>query len=418
MSRTLLSNARLIDGLHPAQPDSTVIVDGDRIAFAGPTAGAGAVEPGDRVLDCAGLSVMPGMVSGHFHSTYHMIELPLMPPIGLERPPAYQAYVAAHNARLALESGVTSVVGANEAWDIDPSLAEAIADGFVVGPRVIAGSRELITSADSNDVVPWYWESAAVSAARICNTPDEFRRAVREEIKRGAQIIKLFASGGHGVTLGADISAITPAELGAAVEAAHRLGKRARAHVASKAGIMMCVEAGVDVIDHGDGMDDECLKALVECGMIWVPSIHGTYNVLVEMGDADPVGGFRSEYAQDFRKTCEMIVSAVEAGVLICLGDDYGGRIIPHGTYGRELGVYARSTGVDALEIVRWATVNGGILVGDQDLGTLTAGAVADVVIVDGDPLEDLDVLADVSNIRAVMRDGRLLVDNLGTPTA
>src|SRR6478609_6712984 len=117
MGRIVFTNANLLDGENPAKPDSSVVVEGNRIIQVGN--GQVETQADDRVIDLGGKTLMPGLVTGHYHSTYHNVSVPLMPPLGLESPPAYQAYVAAHNVGLALKCGITSVVGANEAWDID-----------------------------------------------------------------------------------------------------------------------------------------------------------------------------------------------------------------------------------------------------------------------------------------------------------
>jgi imidazolonepropionase-like amidohydrolase len=413
MARTVFKNANLLDGNHPAKPDSTIVVEGNRITIVA----SGSVDStaDDKEINCTGLTVMPGMVTGHYHSTYHKLVNEYMPPLGLDYPPAYQALIGAYNVRLALEAGFTAVVGANASSDVDASLVQGIAEGLIVGPRVVAASRELITSSDSNDLIPWWWDSQSLtSGTRICNGPEEFRRGVRDEIKRGAEMIKLFASGGHGVRLPVDLCPLTQEELNAAVETAHSLGKRARAHVASKRGLMMCFEAGIDVIDHGDEIDDECIKIMAEREIPWIPSIHGIFRVLELMGDADPKTGFKSEFGRIFRRTAETIPAAVEGGVKVCLGDDYGSTVLAHGAYGRELGMFGQWVGVPPLEIIRWATVNGGALVGLDDLGRIEQGALADIVVVNGNPLDDLDLLGDVENIRVVMRDGRVWIDRLG----
>jgi imidazolonepropionase-like amidohydrolase len=408
MSRIILTHANLLDGEHPAKPDSTVVIEEGRISGVDPVLIEQAAD--DQVIDCTGRSVMPGMVQGHYHSTYRGVTAQLTPPLGLENPPAYQAYVAAENVRIALVCGFTSVVGANEAWDIDPSLARAVEERLVLGPRVVAGSRELITSADSNDIVPWWYEARALGGVRICNGPDEFRRAVREEVKRGAEIIKMFATGGHGVRLSSDTSSITRSEFQAAVEAAHSLGKRVRAHVASKRAIMTCLEVGVDVLDHADGLDEECLRACAEAGTIVIPSLFSHY-LLVNSADAtDPVLGTSSELARNLKSMIDVLPTAVEAGVRVCLGDDYGSFLIPHGEYGRELQVYVEAASIPALEVLRWATVNGGALVGLDNLGRIEEGAIADVLVVQGDPSTDISVLADRRNIHVVISNGEVLV--------
>lgn len=420
MTRTVFIHANVLDGEHPAKPDCTVVVEGGRVTSV--AVGAATIEPGDRVIDCTARTLMPGMVQGHFHSTYLDERMTMMPPIGFARPPAYQAYAAANALNKMLRCGWTSVVAANTSFDVDASLAAAVADGLVVGARIVPGGRELITTADSNDVVPWWWESQMNPYARICDGPDEFARAARAEIKRGAEIIKLYATGGHAVRLSSDYSSITRAEMRAAVDAAHALGKRVRAHVASKAGIIACIEAGVDILDHGDGLDDECIAAIVEKGIIWLPSVHVLLRLMEAVDGVDtealarrgyviPETGFQSDWAKQFRATCDVIPAAVEAGVKICLGDDYGAGIMPHGSNGREPAVYV-DAGIPALEVLKWATVNGGELVGLEGLGRLEEGAIADIVVVNGDPSVDIHLLADVENILGVMRDGELYFDD------
>lgn len=417
MGRTVFTNANLLDGEHAAQPASTVTVEGDRITqvVAGASRNGNVADNGghvdiqqdDQVIDCSGLTLMPGMTQGHYHSTYHNVTVPIMPPLGLESPPAYQAYVAMHNAGLALRCGYTSVVGANEAWDIDPSLKQAIADGLVVGPRVVPGCREIITTADSNDVTPWYWEAHGFAGTRTADGADEFRKAVRDEIRRGAEVIKVFVTGGHGVRLSRDTSSITDAELFAAIEAAHNLDARVRAHVCSRKGVLRCLEAGVDIIDHGDGIDDECIERMAAQNVCYEPSVFSHQIICELMGDTN----YESEYGQVMRDTCAALPKCVEAGVVINLADDYGSSIQPHGSYGKEPQFYHEFAGIDTLEILKWATINGGKLVGLEDLGRVQEGWLADIILVNGDPSQDLRVLGDPENIVAVMRDGTVWVD-------
>jgi len=410
MGRIVFTNANVLDGENPAKPDSTVVVEDGRIVQVANGNGT-VVETGpeDRVIDCSGLTLIPGMTQGHFHSTYNNVTVPIMPPLGLESPPAYHAYVAAHNVGLALKCGYTSVVGANEAWDIDPSLWQAIQDGLVVGPRVIAGCREIITTADSNDVTPWYWESHGFAGTRTADGPDEFRKAVRDEIRRGAEVIKLFVTGGHGVRLSRYTSSITNEELFAACEATHNLGKRVRAHVCSKEGVLRCLDAGVDIIDHGDGIDDECIERMAEQQVCYEPSVFSHQIVAELMGDTN----YEGEFGQVMKATCAALPKCVEAGVIINVADDYGSSIQPHGSYGKEPGFYHDFTGIDMLEILKWATVNGGKLVGLDDLGRIEEGYIADIVVLNGDPSEDIHLLGDTDNILAVMRDGTIWIDNL-----
>jgi imidazolonepropionase-like amidohydrolase len=419
-NRTCFINANLLDGEHPAKPGSSVVVEGNRIATV--TTEALTPQPGDVVIDCAGRTLMPGMTSGHFHPTYRDVTSALMPPLGYERSPAAHAYVAADSAVKAIRAGVTTVVGANCPWDIDPALRDAIEEGILIGPRLIPCSRDLITTGDSNDTTPRWWDSNALGGVRLCDGPEEFRKAVRDEIQRGAEMIKLYPTGGHGVRLSGDTLSLSREELHAAVEAAHGLGVRVRAHVASKAALMRCLEEGVEIIDHGDGLDDECIKAMVETNAFLLPSVHGFSTLVDEFTDEDLQGDtlarMGGQYdvlkaaAQGFRAMCEVLPAAMEAGVRICLGDDYGGAGLPHGSYGKEPAVFVKYASIPPLEVLRWATVNGGLLFGREDLGRVEEGFLADMIVVNGDPTEDINVLGDTDNIHTVMRVGKLLVHN------
>lgn len=403
MSRTILTNANLLDGDHPAKPDSTVVVDGSTIASV--TSGPVEVRPGDDVHDLGGRTLMPGMTSGHFHTTYHNVG-GTQQPFGLEQPPAYQAYQALKNAQIALRCGFTSVVGASAAFDIDASLAAAINDGLVDGPRICPASRDLIATADSNDTIPWWWDAHGMGVIRVCDGPHEFRKAVRDEVKRGARIIKLYVTGGHGVLLPKHTVSLALDELHAVVDAAHGRGARVRAHVAHKQAILDCVAAGVDIIDHADGMDEECIDVLAGAGTFVLPSLYLPLKIMQMMGDEpDKAMGFTTETGHDFAAMCAMLGRAAEAGVQLCVGDDFGAAPTPHGDYAKEMALYVRYAGVPALEVLRWATRNGGALFGRPDkLGTIEPGKYADLVVVDGDPSVDIELLD--GGVAAVMKNG------------
>ncbi|MGQ0803933.1 MAG: amidohydrolase family protein, partial [Actinomycetota bacterium] len=281
MGRLIFTGANLLDGEHPARPGTTVVVEGNRITSVGE--GDVAAGPDDRVLDLAGRTLMPGMVTCHFHATYD--ELGAKPaPFGLEQPPAYQALVAARNVETALRCGCTGVVSAGAPHDIDASLKRAIDDGVIAGPRFVPGSRDVSTTGHANDNAPWYWELQAWGAIRRVDGPDEVRRAVRDEIKRGAEIIKLFVTGGHGVMAPREQMEMTRDELTAAIETAHERGALIRGHIANKQALLMAVEAGIDVVDHGDELDTEGIAALAETGTFLVPSVFFPKTLAEQMG--------------------------------------------------------------------------------------------------------------------------------------
>ena len=173
----------------------------------------------------------------------------------------------------------------------------------------------------------------------------------------------------------------------------------------------MAVEAGVDVIDHGDDMDDECIAALVETGTFLAPSVLFPKTFLEHLGSGL---GFTDRMRADLDHTLGVLPQANAAGVKLVVGDDYGAVGFAHGRYAEELEVYVRDAGVPALEVLRWATKHGAELMGRADeLGTIAEGKLADVLVVDGDPLEDIAVLQDRDHLLAIVKDGVLEKDDL-----
>jgi imidazolonepropionase-like amidohydrolase len=403
MSITGYTNARLIDGIQPPREASTVVVDGARIVEIGTVI----TTPTDRQVDLAGRTLMPGMFTCHFHATYHELGSQANVPYGDEYPPSYLALIAAKNLQTALSWGYTSVVGAGGSHHVEPGVARAIEDGLVEGPRFWPSSRELSTTGHSNDNVPWYWGMHASGAVRLCDGPDQFRLGVREEIKRGAQVVKIFLTGGHGTTAPKDRVELTRDELAAAISAAHDRGVLVRAHVVNKAAIMMALELGIDIVDHCDEMDDEVIAALVETNTSVVPSLYFPKHFLEMFGSG--LGFAADQIRADLERMCTAIPRAQAAGVRLVLGDDYGAVGFAHGAYGGELRLYADVVGVAPLDLIGWATRNGAELVGAaEDLGTIAEGKLADMLVLDGDPSVDIGVLANQPPL-AVIKAGKVV---------
>jgi imidazolonepropionase-like amidohydrolase len=405
MTKLVLTRARLIDGVRPAVDDATVVVEDQRIAEV--TTGPVATGPEDQVVDLAGRTLMPGMFTCHFHSTYHELGSQPNVPYGDEYPPSYLALLSAHNLNTALRLGYTGVVGAGGSHHVEPGVGRAIEDGLIPGPRFWPSSRELSTTGHSNDGVPWHWNMPAPGAVRICDGAEAFRLGVREEIKRGAKVIKLFVTGGHGTSSPKHRMEMTPEELAAAIDAAHQRGVLIRGHLVNKRAIMIALGLGIDIVDHCDEMDDEVIAALVETGAFVVPSLYFPKHFLETFGSGL---GFAAEaIAADLEHMYATIPKAQAAGVRFVLGDDYGAVGFPHGTYGGELRLYCEHAGVSPLDVIGWATANGAELVGrSNDLGTVEAGKLADLLVVDGDPSVDIAVLADRAPA-AVLKAGRVV---------
>ena len=409
MTRLALTGARLLDGIHPAVGNATVVLDGARIAEIGVGAPQGTV---DQSVDLAGRTLMPGMFTCHFHSTYDELGSKPNMPYGDEYPPSYLALLSARNLATALRCGYTSVVGAGTAHEVDGGVKRAIKDGLITGPRFWASSRELSTTGHSNDGVPWHWGMPSSGAVRLCDGADSFRLGVREEIKRGADVIKLFVTGGHGTTAPKDQIELSRAELAAAIDAAHQRGALIRGHLVNKPAILMALELGIDIVDHCDALDDDIIAALVETGATVVPSLHFPKQFLETYGAGL---GFSAEAIQgDLDHMYAMIPKAQAAGVRFVLGDDYGAMGFPHGSYGGEMRLYVEHAGITALDVIGWATRNGAEMVGRADeLGTVEVGKLADLIVVDGDPSADIGVLADAEPL-AVLKGGKVVSGSLG----
>ncbi len=414
MTRIIFKGANLIDGTNPPQSNQTVVVEGERIVAVG-KGKAPASTPEDRVVELGGKTLMPGMISCHFHSSYH--DITIQPePLGVERPAGYLALVAAKNLRTALDCGFTGIVSAGAiSDDIDGQLKMAIDEGIIEGPRLLAGSRGLDTVGGYTDTQKWWWHLGNRGAQRFCDGPDEFRKAVRDEIKRGADVIKIFPSGGHGVPESATGLGLARDELQAVVDAAHQRGKLVRAHCAWRHVILECVRAGVDVIDHGDEIDAQCIEAMIEAGSFLVPSMFFVQQLLGDSGGlAMATAEQMAPVQRQFDNMCKMLPQAHAAGVKCVIGDDYGIIVLPHGRYAEELEFYVKTVGLPPLDVIRWATANGAELMGRaHELGQIKPGYLADLLVVDGDPSVDIAVLQDREKLRAILKDGHFVKDAL-----
>jgi imidazolonepropionase-like amidohydrolase len=411
MARLILTNALLIPGDAPPRPATTILVEGERIAAVMRDADAPAPEPQDRVVDLGGRAVMPGMVSCHHHAGYHRIgAMPL--PVGFEAPPAYLALAGGRSMRKLIEAGYTGAVGAGNGFAMDASLKLAIQDGLIPGPRLMPCGRGLSTTGFSLDFQqPWFWKGPTIDV-RCCDGADEFRKGVREEIKEGAEIIKLYSTGGHlSVTPGTQME-MTREELDACIQAAHAHGAKIRAHVSNPQAVIETIEAGIDVVDHADFLDEAGIDAFLKSGVFFVPSLRLAIESL-RNGFAQGTPGEMEAEMEHMRR---MVPLANAAGVRMVLGDDYGVTIMDHGQQAEEPAFYAKEIGIPPLDVIRWATKNGAELMGrGHELGTIEAGKLADLLVVDGNPLDDMGLLTDNANLLAIVKGGAFFKDELAT---
>src|ERR1700733_3008154 len=211
MGRTFFRRANLIDGRTAPKKNSTVVVEDRRITAVGTNGDAAKPSANDVVYDLAGRSLMPGMVQCHYHVAYDNIGS--LFDLDMKHPPTMLTLIAAKNAELLLGSGFTGAVGAGTLHNIDVTLKRAINQGMIPGPRFMAGGRDVVTTGDSVDFHPSWWKLQMEGLALICDGPDEFRKAVRDEIKQGVDMIKLYPTGGRGLAWPAALITTAPEQM-------------------------------------------------------------------------------------------------------------------------------------------------------------------------------------------------------------
>ena len=406
MARIFFQRANLIDGLNRPQANATVVVEGERIVAVGSNGDAPTPTAEDIVYDLNGRSLMPGMVQSHYHVAYDNIRS--LFELDMKHSPTMLTLIAAKNAELLLRCGFTGAVGAGAIHNIDVTLRDAINNGLIEGPRFLACGRDVVTTGDSVDFHPSWWRLGMEGLGHVCDGPEEFRKAVRQEIKEGVDIIKLYPTGGHGLSWPADVMTMTLEEMKAASEAAHERGRKIRGHIISKRGILAGLDAQLDVIDHCDMMDDECIERLARQNTFVVPSLYFPYMAVEEKrrtGLSNWAGV--DEMERGLENSYRVLPKAQAAGVKFVIGDDFGTAAMPHGQYARELEAYVKGAGIPALEVIKWATHNGAELLGmKDDLGTIAAGKIADLLVVNGNPAVDITLLQDRKNLDVVMKGG------------
>ena len=372
-------------------------------------AGAG---PDDTVTvhDLKDMAVLPGLIDGHVHLTHE--SNPRQRLEAVELSDADRALMAAAHARATLMAGFTTVrdVGAG-GGDAIFALRDAAARGLVPSPRIYASGATISVTGGHGDGTQGYRDDVAATmrSGGVCDGPDSCRAAVREQVRRGADHIKLTATGGVlSNTATGTGQQFTDEELSAIMETAHAMGRRVTAHAHGKDGIEAALAAGVDSIEHGTYLDARTARAFRQTGAYLVPTILAGVTVAAWADDPDTyLTPFQQEKSREVGpKMLDMARRAHEAGVPIAFGTDSG--VSRHGENAREFALLVEA-GMTPAEAIRAATVAGAENLGRSDmLGTIEPGKRADLIGVDEDPLADVAALMDVD---FVMKDGVVYKD-------
>ncbi len=389
----VLWNARLLGARDPV---FLSIADG-HIADIG--AAGGDAPPGAIELD--GRTVLPGLVDAHTHVASDASRSPgFGPPAELKgeepRPRELGWFVLAKTARALLDGGVTTVRDVGSYDDEAIVLRRAVELGLVDGPRILSCGRIISATAPGGVIFG--------SMYREADGPDDMRKAVREQIRRGADFVKIMATGARSVVReDPEPAQLTRDEVRAVVDEAHRMGLRVAAHAEGLGGARLAVEEGVNTIEHGLSLHraPELLAEMAERGIVLVPTL-STFHDLAERFTSDFSPVLVEQAKRQLEEAYETLIAAHAAGVTLAMGFDSG----PPGANALEL-VRMVEGGIDALAGITAATRGSALALGLDGVGALERGLVADVLVVSGDPLDDVRVLTRPEEIWLVLKDGR-----------
>ena len=409
--RTYLKNARLIDGTGaPAVAGAALVIEGDTIVHAGPLAAADAPGADARVVDVAGKTVIPGLVEAHIHLSYNNVKA--IADLDLNCPPEYSTLVSAKNAELALQCGYTAARSAGSVHAVDVALKRAINEGLYPGPRLLAAGRDICATGGMADWNPSYLKLGMEGLAIIADGPEQIRAAVRRVIKDGADVVKCYV-GGDALLPHTPISDCTYTldEVRTLVDEAHMRGRMVSAHVRGERSSEVAAQAGVDSIEHATYANDDTLRRIADQGLFLVPGLRYLYSIIENgprFGITEDVIG-PSGLRDEIKQAADTYRRARDLGIRMCPGGDFGFAWCPHGEYAKDIQVFVDVIGFTPMEAIVAATRHGAELMRMQDrIGTLVPGKLADLVIVDGDPLRDITVLQARSRL-TVMKGGRFI---------
>ena len=410
MANTLFTNVRIIDGTGAQPYAGEVLIQGNRISRIGRGARSLPVA-GVTVIDAAGATLMPGMTEAHTHLGWtNSKTLDAIQKIPHEEHTLW----AAQMAKLYLDHGWTSCVGAATPKPrLDCVIREAINSGQIPGPRYLAASQEITVSGSLGDDLLPHLPFRELSFGCIVDGPEEMRKAVRMFLKYGVDSIKLNLSGDNLVP-GADALTnwMSDEEVAIAARETKVRGKRLSSHARSSESVKQSMRHGIDVIYHASFADEEALD-MMEAAKDRIFVAPGLSVIIRLLENGETVGISNQQAKQmGYERELEAAVTSMKAmlkrGIRVLPGGDYGFAWAPHGENAKDLEYFVKLLGMTPMEAIVSATRWGGqIMMLGKELGEIREGWLADLLLVDGDPLSNIAILQDRSKLLAIMKDGQ-----------
>jgi imidazolonepropionase-like amidohydrolase len=394
-----------------AAANQTVVVHDAAITFAGPSAQAPARKDGDVFLDYSGFFVLPGLIDVHTHLAYGNAKSEEN--IDLYSPMEFRALRGMFFAQQVLAAGYTSICSPGDAGRISLSIRNAVEAGLFPGPRVMAAGPYITSRQGLADWYPTWIGTPETGVGHLVKSLDESIEEVRRQVKEGVDCIKIAMDGRMKRADGEFMAAFTQAETRAMVEEVHRLGRKAIVHARGREAILYSARAGVDLIFHASYMDDEGLEAVIANKCSIAPTLTFLRHDIdfTQPSDQAFQHGRRAASEAEFNAACKILKRAYKAGVPILPGTDSGFALTPYGEWhAKELDLFVKHLGMTTVQALRSATsLAAKFLSHGASVGSIETGKLADMVVVDGNPLEDVTVLLDRKRIKAVLLGGETM---------
>lgn len=405
----VFTNVRVLDGSgdHPFMGEVTV--RGNRIASV--SRGRRTTEIGGMtVIDGGGATLMPGLIDAHLHLSWN--NAPGIDPIQMMELEEHML-VTMEMAKLVLDAGFTAGRGAAAAKPrLDVVAKRFISEGRFPGPRYLAAGPEITTVGGLGDAAPSHIPHEGLNLGLVVSGPEEVRRTVRLLIKYGVDSIKLNLSGEEITGMGAEETPMSEEEVAMAAQEARCRNKVLSAHARSSASVMQCIRHGIQNIYHASFSDEQALDALeavkdkhfVAPGLAWL--INTARNA--EPWGIKPGSPIAMAYERELEMAVDTMAKMHKRGIRVLIGGDYGFAWTPQGTNAKDLEYFVDLVGMSPMEAILAGTKYGGQIMnmGDE-LGMLQEGYLADMLLVDGDPLADVRILQDNKRLLAIMKDGK-----------